>query len=423
MFGAALAILAFVGLWGFNASRRLGRFGRILLAGYGLRVIVSLFVRDLPLFQYGTGGDFTHYEVLGTWVSELWQRDFHYVTQADIPEIGPTSLPPNLFALVFAVNGGPTPLGATAIVALLAVLTIYMLYRTAVELGSDPVIAERIATLLLFSPAFFMYTSDCYKEGLVLFFVVLGLRSSLRLSAEWSTADAIFGAIATLGLFNVRFYLVFVTLSPLAVGLLGSGRSILRTITASLAVAGGSIAMFTFSPAVRDATNVVSMAFDTGATQIDFTAPGSLVAFGDAADPFSQIGLKIVYTLFAPFPWQGGSIGFQIGKLESILGYYLIYRSCISMRRLWSEDRLRLFMFLVFLVPTTVMYAASIYNIGLIVRERMPIMLVFGLLATLGFPAAKTASDEEGVEGGEGDPGDGSPADLDEPDERARAAA
>jgi hypothetical protein len=56
-------------------------------------------------------------------------------------------------------------------------------------------------------------------------------------------------------------------------------------------------------------------------------------------------------------------------------------------------------MFVSFLVPTTVMYATIMTNIGLIVRERMAIVMVASVLAMLSW--APQTSEEEAEEDGE----------------------
>ena len=57
-----------------------------------------------------------------------------------------------------------------------------------------------------------------------------------------------------------------------------------------------------------------------------------------------------------------------------------------------------LFALLTFLLPTTVVYSFSMYNIGLILRQRMPVVLVGMLLASLSWTdeMATVPSESEG---------------------------
>src|SRR6185503_6344723 len=112
---------------------------------------------------------------------------------------------------------------------------------------------------------------------------------------------------------------------------------------------------------------------------------GSGVTFNDADSPLSQIWLKLLYTVFSPFPWAGGSMGFQIGKLDMLLVCFLLVRTVSTLRT--KENSLIVLMMLTFIAPTTLMYATSISNVGLIVRQRLPIVAALVFLASLYHPA------------------------------------
>jgi hypothetical protein len=58
-----------------------------------------------------------------------------------------------------------------------------------------------------------------------------------------------------------------------------------------------------------------------------------------------------------------------------------------SSARLWRLDRSIFFMFLVFLVPLTIAYATTMANIGLILRQRFPIVFIGAMLGMLSWPA------------------------------------
>ncbi len=69
--------------------------------------------------------------------------------------------------------------------------------------------------------------------------------------------------------------------------------------------------------------------------------------------------MKVLYTLLSPFPWTTGSIGLHIGKIDTGIWYYFMYRAIISARRLWRENKGLLVAFLSFLVPLTLAYATG----------------------------------------------------------------
>jgi hypothetical protein len=406
--GYLLAALFPIALYGVvRAARAQTRVYWLLLGGYALRVVFQPVIRDLPLFSHGAGGDCQQYESLAIAFARIWEHaGLQYFTQDEFPIMGPTSLPPNLFGLIIYLNGGPTSFGCTAFIAFCACLTCLNLYHLAVELGGDEQMAFRMSALMLFSPAFLYYTSDMYKDGLVVFLIVGALGSAIRLARGFSLLHALIGALSVWGLWHVRFYLCFVAVTPLIVGVAGvRSRSVVRPLMASLLglavlLAIGSTTSL-FERVRETGTDTFAAATSAGVVAAN-AAAGSGVDFQDDGNPFASFGPKLLYTLFAPFPWQAGSLGLQLGKIEVLIWFYLLYRSWRAGKRMWKEQPAVVLMFLSFLVPTTIMYATIMTNIGLIVRERMCVVLIAYALASLSWP--KADAEDEAAAGVAGQP-------------------
>ena len=391
MFGYILALLLpaiLVAIIQANKGRTDPRVLPMILAGYALRLALQFFFRDVEVFSYGAGGDWAHYEAQASVVRQFWEHGVYtYVTDDDFPGLAQTTLPANLFGFIYFLNGGATRLGCCAVVALAASLTCLNLYWLALEFDVDPRKAFRVFLVMFFSPAFLLYTSDLYKDGLVLFFVIGSFASALRLSRRFSVRHLVIGALCCAALLGVRFYLVFVTVAPLMIGLVGVGsKNLLRQVLATLAIGAGLILVLAYTRTAGAVNDTAELAWESGASNAAILANGeggSGVEFNDGGSPTGALHWKIVYTLFAPFPWMRGSLALQLGKLEAFIWYYMLYRAFLASKTLWRENRGMLIMFLSFLVPTTVMYAMIMSNVGLMVRERMGIVYVGYMLATL----------------------------------------
>jgi hypothetical protein len=391
MFGVALAVVG-LGVV-IYVARSTGQNSRrevvpTLVGAYLLRLVLQAFVRDIPFFSYGAGGDWYIYEWHARLLEVIWRHNgYHYVTTDEFPDLGQTTLPANLFGTISYLNGGPTRLGCTAFIAVCACLACFNLYRLAQELGGDEPFAFRVMLLTLFGPAFLMYTSDLYKDGIVVLLVTGALASSFRLSRQFSLGHAILGAIYLLGLWQVRYYLVFFAVAPLIVGLAGlRSASLWRPLMAALAIAAVGALLVTYTSAFAAASEKLSSTFSFATsenTRAANAASGSGVVFDDGGSPYGALGPKLLYTIFSPFPWKGGSLGFQIGKLDAMIFYYYMYRAFGAAKRLTREQPALLVMFAVFLLPMTVMYATTMANVGLILRQRLPIVVITALLAAL----------------------------------------
>ncbi len=371
-----------------NKERTDRRLLPIVLIGYLLRLSLQAFFRDVEIFSYGTGGDWAHYEEQALVVRQFWEHGIYkYITDDDFPGLVQTTLPANLFGFIYFLNGGPTRIGCCAVIALTACLTCLNLYWLGREFEVEPKKMFRVFLVMFFGPAFLLYTSDLYKDGLVLFFVVAAFASTLRLARQFSVRHLMIGILSCAALLGCRFYLVFVTVAPLVLGLVGIGsKSVTRQLLSTLAVAAGLIFVVTYTQTLGAANNTVGAAWESGASAAAITSNaegGSGVVFDDGGSPTGALHWKVLYTLLAPFPWMGGSLALQLGKIEALVWYYMLYRAFLASRTLWRENRGMLIMFLSFLIPTTIMYAFIMSNVGLMVRERMGIVYIGYFLGTL----------------------------------------
>jgi hypothetical protein len=421
MFGVALLFLCFVGLIAviFAAGEHKTRMGKILVAAFVLRMVALAGARNIQLFSHVAGGDANLYEEYAGIIAFYWDHHgVQYMTMQQMPELGRTTLPPNLFALIMYTNGGPTLVGCTAVCALTACLTLLNFLKLADELGADRKMAERVTMALLFAPSFMLYTSDMYKDGLVWFFTLGAVGSAFRLSRRFSLIHVVFGVLCLWACWYVRYYLVFVCLAPLAVGFLGIGsKSLVRIIFSTLGLGLVLAIMLSYTRVLNDFGGTAQEAYDLATNHTihkwNALAGGSGVTFDDGGRATGAIHWKVIYTLFAPFPWQGGSMGLQIGKIDTIMFYYFMYRSVRGSRRLWREDRALLIAFLAFLVPLVFAYATSVSNIGLILRQRMPVVLITALLATLSWPKqVEESEEEEATEDEDASEGEAEPAEA-----------
>lgn len=358
----------------------------IVMGGYVVRLLFQFFIREIPFFSHGVGGDAEQYELYGQTISKLWQMSgIHFVAADEEAKLGATTLPQNIFALIIHLNDGEKcRLGCTAVVALAAGLAVLNIYLLSVQFGAEKRSALLVASIIYLQPALLFYTSDMYKDGLVLCFGLGALGSALRLAYKFSLIHVAIGLISVLLLWYVRFYLIFLTLAPLVAGIAGLGaKRPVRTVVVGLVLVVGVIfvAAYTdiFDLASERATSTFELATSERVRGGNYNEGlGSGVQFDDGGLPTGALPAKLAYTLFSPFLWAGGSLGFHLGKLDGLLWYYIIYRAIRAMKK--ADSRL-LVMFATFAVPCTVVYAMTMANVGLIVRQRLIIVAATAILA------------------------------------------
>ncbi|MET8157031.1 hypothetical protein ABZT47_11700 [Sphaerisporangium sp. NPDC005289] len=355
----------------------------VLLAAFAVRLAVQILVMQNHVIPYG--GDNITYESRALEVVAFWKREgFQFVTSEDIPSLYAAAIPCNAFALVLYVCGGPAPLACTALVAFLACALCLVMYRFALLVGADRRAAFRLMLLTAFMPAFVLHTSDMFKDGFNAFLVVacLGLgASNLR---RFDMRKVALLAVALWALWYVRPYMVFMCAMPVALGFAGLRRVLsvrtLLILAALLMVL--PFADLTESPPVE----AMQSQLDYGQSELvrrGNAGGGSGVMFDDGGNPWNRLGPKLMYTLLSPFPWTEGSLTLQLGKIEVLVWYFLLFWAVRGAVWLWREDRATACFLLLFIVPGTIVYATTMANVGLIFRQRIPIVMVTSLLAAV----------------------------------------
>lgn len=383
----------------------------IVIFAYLIRLVAYYVSHNVQLFSHGVGGDYLAYQLWADYIGAIWSREgIHMVDANEFAAVGRTALPPNFFALVAYLNGDAAWEGCAALSALFAILTGLNLFSLASDLGAPPKRALQVTVAFLFLPGFVLYSAEMYKDPMVWALVFGVLASSIRLMTHLRARDAIIGFLCAWCLWYVRFYLVFLTVAPLVVGLLGlNTKNPIRTLLLLLAGMALLIPVLTYTKIFGDLGEQASSTFDhatASSLRVNIAqASGSGVFFDDGGTIYGALHKKIAYTLFAPFPWQGGSVGLHVGKLDALVWIFFFWRAIRAGRLLLRTRPGLLFALLTFLVPTTIVYAFSMYNIGLILRQRMPVVIVGMLLASLSWPEEMVgvpteADDEPDDEGG-----------------------
>ncbi|MGW5264149.1 hypothetical protein ACWEQG_24520 [Microbispora sp. NPDC004025] len=360
----------------------------VLLLAFAVRLIVHLLVVRSGLLPYG--GDNHTYEHRAMEIVAYWDREgIQFVTSAQISGIYSVTVPCNLFALIIYLCGGPAPLACTAVVALIACALCIVVYRFARIIGADERSSFRLLALTAFMPSLLLHTASTYKDGFNAFLVVTCLYLAASNVQKFGIRKVLLLAPLLWALWNVRPYMVFMCGLPLLLGFVASKRAL---PLCTLALLAGVVSLFVFFPeSTQFAAGSFQEQLDQGqseAVRSENAAGGSGVVFDDGGNPWSAIVPKLVYTLLSPFPWMGGSLVLQLGKIETLVWYFLLFWAARGVRDLWRQDRRVFMVILLFVVPCTIAYATSMSNIGLIFRQRMPIVIAVSLLSAFAWARA-----------------------------------
>ncbi|MEV7006432.1 hypothetical protein [Streptosporangium sp. NPDC051022] len=356
----------------------------VLLAAFAVRLVVHVLVLRGAMIGYG--GDNLGYEARAIEVVGYWRHaGIQYVTSEQLGTVYGASLPCNVFALVIYLCGGPAPLACTAVIALLACALCVVMYRFARLVGADEDAAVRLLHITAFMPGFLLHTSDTFKDGFNALLVVgcLGLAASS--ARRFSVGKLLVLGVMLWALWYVRPYMVFMCAVPMIIGIVNPRR--VFSVRGLLILAALLASVSTFAGGGEEtAAGSIQEQLEQGQSGMVIRSNndgGSGVVFDDGGNPWNALGSKLLYTLLSPFPWTGGSMALQLGKVDVLVWYYLLWSAVRGTRRLWATDRVMLGALVLFIVPSAVAYATTMANIGLIFRQRMPIVMITSLLAAV----------------------------------------
>ncbi|MBH1989278.1 MAG: hypothetical protein I8H75_05625 [Myxococcaceae bacterium] len=364
-------------------------FNRVMIAvslGYWIRIFLSSFLREISFFTHGTGGDWAQYELSAEEILGYWQlKGVQFVTNENF-NIGSVPLPPNMIALVSYLSGGYSRIGSESIIAFCSCLICFFVYKISCIHDIDRKYSFKMFIFLMFSFTFLYYTSDLYKDAYVVFFVVSIFCLSFSFLQSGSIRSASAAVFCLIALWQVRPYMVLSSLPVFLWSLVG-GKALLKSHRIVLAlpiillVVSGFPALYSVlvNEAQTNLEHVQSIGWHS-----ELQAGGSGVDLSRYEGSILAVLLRVTYTLFSPFPWQGGSMGLQIAKFEILIWYYVYYQAWFALRRLRKKDLGLFILFILAVVPITYAYSLSFSNIGLIVRQRLPIVFIISVLGVWG---------------------------------------
>ncbi|TMR97245.1 hypothetical protein [Nonomuraea basaltis] len=359
----------------------------VLLAAFAARLFIHVFIVRSGSLDYG--GDNFYYELSAMEIVTYWQSaGIQLVSSEVIPSINTVATPCHIFAFVMYLCGGFAPMACTAVVAFIACGLCIVMYKFAQLVGADDRSAFRLLLLIAFIPGLLVHTSDMFKDGFNAFFVITCLWLATSNMKRFDIRKILAMAPLIWALWNVRPYMVIMCGLPLFFSIVSRKRMIsVRVMALSVAAMMSFMLLYEQILATGPAGTMQRQLEKSQATNVrsELEQGGSGVVFTPDGAPWDDLPTKVIYTLLSPFPWMDGSPALQLGKIEALLVWYLLYCAVKGGRRLWQYDRKMLLFLLLFVVPSTIAYATTIANIGLIFRQRIPIVLILSLLSAIGW--------------------------------------
>ena len=351
------------------------------------------------------GGDAWTYDTNGMWQLLAWGGDPN--AQANVDQFVGTSFRSgwgmvSMVAAVYAVVGR-NMLAVQFFNSVLGAATAPIIYLCAYDVFKNRRVAIVAGLAVAFYPSLVLWSAQGLKDGPIVFFLAVSILATLRLGQKMSPR---YTAVLVAGLFGVlafRFYVFYMML--VAVGgafIVGMRAVTLQSMARQFAVIVVLGLALTYLGVTRYASAQYEEFSDLQRLQVsrqDLSTAQS--GFGKDVDvsttggALSAIPLGLLYLLFAPFPWQLGSLRQSLTIPEMVIwwtSFPLLVLGC------WFSLKHRLRQMspiFIFTTMLTLAYSVVQGNVGTAYRQRAQLLVFYFIFVAVGAVLLKEKREEK----------------------------
>jgi dolichyl-phosphate-mannose-protein mannosyltransferase len=397
---AVLLCLALATVVGYFVYRNKEE-GSLLLQLFGWALLVRMLVATgifITNTQEFFGGDALTYDFYGYAQMKAWQGDSYYKAITDHFMAGQASAwgMINMIGVVYSLIGRNT-LAIQFVNSIIGAATAILVFSCAQHVYKNSRVAKIAAIYVAFFPSLVLWSAQGLKDAPIVFFLVLAILASLRLSEKLTVKQATILIVALFSILSLRFYVFYMIVVAIGGGFLIGLQKITPTNFARQFVV---ILLMGVSLTYLGVTRYANAQLDRFGTleavqrsRADLARAGS--GFGREVDvsttegAISTIPIGLIYLLFAPFPWQLASLRQSITLPEMII-WWLSFP--LMVLGVWYSIKYRLRQISPILIFTTMLSIAySVFqgNVGTAYRQRAQLLVFYFVFVAVGFVLLK----------------------------------
>jgi hypothetical protein len=350
------------------------------------------------------GGDAWTYDTQGMLQMLAWGGDVH--AQLTVDHFVGTSFRSgwgmvSMVAAIYAVVGR-NMLAIQFFNSVLGAATAVIVYWCAYDVFKNRRVAAVAGIAVAFYPSLILWSAQGLKDGPTVFFLALTILATLRLGQK---ASARYTVILIAGLFGVlafRFYTFYMMLVAVggafivgmrAVTLQSMARQFVVVIALGLALMYLGVTRYagTQYEEFSDLQRIQVSRQDQSTHQSGF---GKDVDVSTTGGALSAIPLGLVYLLFAPFPWQLGSLRQSLTIPEMVIWWTSFPLLILG---IWFSLKHRLRQMspiFIFTSMLTLAYSVVQGNVGTAYRQRAQLLVFYFIFVAVGIVLLKEKREE-----------------------------
>jgi Dolichyl-phosphate-mannose-protein mannosyltransferase len=350
------------------------------------------------------GGDSITYDFFGYAQLKAWQGDEFYRIIANRFLNGQAAAwgMVKMIGVVYAIVGRNT-LAIQFVNSVIGAATAVLVFNCAQHVYKNVRVAKIAAVCVSFYPSLVLWSAQGLKDAAIVFFLVLAIFASLKLSEKLSLKHAAILVAALFSILSLRFYVFYMISVAIAGGFVIGLQKLTPTNFARQFIV---LLLVGVSLTYLGVTRYANVQLETfGSLQVLQRSRQDLSSraesgFGREVDvsttrgAISTIPLGLLYLLFAPFPWQLASLRQSITLPEMVV-WWLSFPLLVL--GIWYSVKYRLRQIAPILIFTTMLSIAySIFqgNVGTAYRQRAQLLVFYFVFVAVGLVLVKEKKEE-----------------------------
>lgn len=364
---------------------------RLFLIAVALRAALAIVIQQLNLIDLFAGDAIT-YDYCGEQLALAWRTGYtpgwlEYRLSSDTSGWGMIYWVAGIYSVT-----GRNPLAIQFLNAVVGAGSALVVYAIAEEIYGHRLVARRAALCTAFFPSMILWSSQGLKDPLIVLGLVLVVYAALKARRGLSMPLVALVGLGFFATYALRFYVAYILAAAIVFSVLFASAKTAGGFARQLLLFGlVGFALMQFGVGDQAARHYETISLEriqlsrsdlalraqSGyGSEIDITEEGAL---------WLSMPLGFVYLLFAPFPWQLGSVRQAMAMPEMLVWYamipLLISGIVYSVRHRLADCT----GIIVFTVGLIVAYSLMQGNVGTAYRQRSQVLVFLFIFAAVGF--------------------------------------
>lgn len=366
----------------------------LFVGGLLVRVFVGTLIYSFRLQEF-FGGDAFTYDTFGFYQLRSWEGDpaAQYQVNLFLGEGGAGWGMIYMVAALYRIVG-QNMLATQFVNSVLGAVTAPIIYLCSQQIFGNQRVSRAASLFVAFFPSLILWSSQGLKDGPIVFLLALTMLCTLKLGEKLSIGYLVALICAMLGVLSLRFYIFYM----LVVAIAGAFVIGMRTVTAQsfvrqfavIMVMGVALAFFGISQYASTHFEAYARLDEAQRSRLDSSQSADSgfnkdVDISTTTGAMSAIPVGMVYLLFAPFPWQLGSLRQTITLPEMLVWWSSFPLLVVGF---WYTIKYRLRQIspiLIFTTLLTLAYSVFEGNVGTAYRQRAQLLVFYFIFVAVGF--------------------------------------